>query len=661
MPTRPWLSALTLASLATLAALSTTPELARAAAEADLAAAAHADAPAAGAGTAPAEGLSKGAAPGAATAASPAAVWDLSRLYPSDAAWEAERQSLLAELPQLAALRGSLGRDAASLQRGLERLSQTERRLERLQVYAFALASTDGRVARNQERQSLARSVAAQSASATAWLEPEVQALGAAKVEAFQRAAPGLKPHAKRLADILRRAPHTLGGETEAALAAMAPALGGPGNAYNLLSTLDMPWPTIQVDGQTVEVHQTGYQRLREHPDRAVREAAFQAFWQRFGQYANTFGATLGAQVEAGVTEARLRKHASAVGASLSANAVPESVYRTLVAEANRSLPVLHRSFKLRQKMLKLPELRYHDIYPPLVQLERRFPVAEAASLTLEAVAPLGPDYQAALRQALAEPSMHVYPADGKRSGAYQTGVYGLTPLVFLNHQDSFESVSTFAHEWGHGMHTLLADRAQPFETAGYPLFVAEIAAITNEVLLSDLMRARSRSKEERLYYLGQALEQMRGTYFRQTMFAEFELATHDAVQRGEALSGPKLTSFYCGLLKKYHGADAGVVAIDEAYCAEWAYIPHFYRPFYVYQYATSMAAASHFAEQLQRGEVALRERYLDVLRAGGSVDPYPLLQRAGLDMASPQPYRALERRMNAVMDEMETLLAEGG
>lgn len=653
MPTRPWFRALALASTASLAAgvplAQAQPAPARPAAAATPAAPSSASPPVAAVAPTITD-----------AAAAPSAVWDLTRLYPTDAAWEAERQALLAELPQLTALRGTLGRDAASLQRGLERLSQTERRLERLQVYAYALGSTDGREARNQERLSLARSVVARNASATAWLEPEVQALGAARVEAFQRAAPGLKPHAKRLADILRRAPHTLGGETEAALAAMAPALGGPSNAYSLLATLDMPWPTIQVEGQPVKVNQTGYQRLREHPDRAVREAAFAAFWQTFGQYRNTFGATLGAKVEAGVTDARLRQHASAVGASLAANAIPEAVYRTLVAEANKSLPTLHRSFKLRQKLLKLPELRYHDIYPPLVKLDRSFPLADAASLTLDAVAPLGRDYQAALKQALAERSMHAYPAEGKQSGAYQTSVYGLTPLVFLNHQDSYDGVSTFAHEWGHGMHTVLADRAQPFETAGYPLFVAEIAAITNEVLLSDLMRARSRSKDERLYYLGHALEQMRGTYFRQTMFAEFELATHDAVQRGEALSGPKMTALYCDLLKKYHGAEAGVMTIDEAYCAEWAYIPHFYRPFYVYQYATSMAAASHFAEQLQAGDAALRERYLDVLRAGGSVDPYPLLKKAGLDMATPQPYRALERRMNAVMDEMEKLLAEG-
>jgi oligoendopeptidase F len=348
------------------------------------------------------------------------------------------------------------------------------------------------------------------------------------------------------------------------------------------------------------------------------------------------------------------------VAASLASDAIPESVYRTLVAEANAGLPTLHRYLKLRQRMLNLPSLGYHDIYPDLVQSSQRYTPEKSAQLTLASTAPLGAAYQARLEKALGKRTMHVYPAPGKSQGAYQSGVYGLTPLIFLNHQDTFDSVSTYTHEWGHGMHTLLANGAQPVEKAGYPLFLAEIAAFTHELLLQDHVLKNAASKEERLFYLSEAVERLRGTFFRQTMFAEFELQVHDALERGEAVTGKRMTQMYCGLLRKYHGEAQGVMKIDPTVCSEWAFIPHFYRPFYVYQYATSMAAASHFIEGLRSGDAKARETYLNVLRSGGSRHAVPLLKEAGVDMDSPQPYRALLKQMNSLMDEVEKLVAEG-
>jgi oligoendopeptidase F len=320
-------------------------------------------------------------------------------------------------------------------------------------------------------------------------------------------------------------------------------------------------------------------------------------------------------------------------------------------------LPVLHRYFKLRQRMLKLPDLHYYDVYPDLVKSERRYPLEESSALTLAAMKPLGDEYQSQLKLALSARTMHVRPQPGKSSGAYQTGVYGLMPYVFLNHTDNFESLVTFAHEWGHGMHTILAQRAQPFETAGYPLFLAEIASTTNEVLLTDHMLKVARTPEEKVFVLTHVLERLRASFFRQTMFAEFELLAHDAQQRGEALSGKKFTSLYCGLLRKYHGADAGVMTIDPQYCQEWAYVPHFYRPFYVYAYATSATAAQFFGEQILAGKPGAREAYLSVLRGGSSLPPHEALKKAGLDLATPAPYQFLFSRMNAVMDDVERLL----
>jgi oligoendopeptidase F len=588
--------------------------------------------------------------------ADPRLVWDLSRLFPNDAAWDAERLAVLAEVPQLAALRGTLGRDAASLRTAMDRLSAFNLRLSRLWVYASTQASTDNANRRNQERTGLMSALWGRSGSALAWVDSEIQALGAAKVAAFQAAEPGLQPHAVRLRHVLRRLPHTLPAEVETALASFGPVLGSFSNTRELLVNADIEWPVLTVDGKAVTVSDTGYDELRRHPDRALRKQAFDSFWKTYGRYQNSLGALLTQRVNQGVIQARLRQHATPAAASLFGVEVPETVLRTLVAETNKALPTLHRYFKLRQKLLKLPDLHYYDIYPNLVDSTQTYPLEVSSALTLAAMKPLGEEYQGQLQLALAARTMHVKPAPGKSGGAYATGVYGQPPFIFLNHTDNFESLVTFAHEWGHGMHTVLAQRAQPPETAGYPLFLAEIASTTSEVLLTDHMLKAALTPQERVFVLSQVLERLRASYFRQTMFAEFELLAHDAQQRGEALSGKKFTEMYCGLLRKYHGADAGVMTIDPAYCVEWAFIPHFHRPFYVYAYATSATAAQYFGEAILAGKPGAREAYLGVLRAGGSVPPHELLKRAGLDLSTAEPYQVLIQRMNVVMDEVERL-----
>jgi oligoendopeptidase F len=599
------------------------------------------------------------ATPAAAAAPDARYVWDLTPMFANDAAWDAERLAIQAALPSLRELRNGFTRDAASLRQALDTLSSWRQRYSRVAVYASAMASTDNRDARNQERQSLLRSLGGQWGSALSWVDSEIRQLGEAKVNAWLAAEPGLKKHEKRLRDVLRQAAHQLTPEAEGALAAFGPVLGAATNSRTLLTTVDTDWPTLVVDGKTEKLNDIGYARLRAHPDRAVRQQVFERFFGTYGRLENTLGSLLGQRVETGVVNARLRGYPSAVAASLAENDIPESVYRTLVAETNKGLPTLHRYLKLRQRLLGLPDLAYHDIYPDLVKSERRYTPEESGDLTVAATAPLGADYQRRLREALGAKTMHVFPAPGKSSGAYQSGVYGLTPLVFLNHQGTFDSLSTFAHEWGHGMHTVLANAAQPFETAGYPLFLAEIASFSNELLLQQHMLAQAKSREERLYLLTEAVERLRSSYFRQTMFAEFELATHDALQRGEPLTGKRMTAMYCGLLRKYHGADQGVMKIDPVVCSEWAFVPHFHRPFYVYQYATSMAGAAYFTEQILQKKPGMPETYLSVLRSGGSVHPVPRLRAAGLDMDSPAPYQALVRHMDRLLDEIEKLLAQ--
>ncbi len=586
------------------------------------------------------------------------AVWNLSPLYASDADWEAARQALLADLPRLAALKGTLGKNAKSLLAGLDALSAANLRFDRLRVYASMKQSTDNRDTANQQRSGLAAQLGGAYGSAIAWVEPEIQALGEAQVAAFLKAEPGLQKHAEHLRNSLRLAKHTLSAETEAAIAALAPVRSATGDARTLLFNADTRWPELTIDGKTQRVDDTRYGLLRQNPDRAVRKQVFDAFFGAIAQYENTYGVTLGNVVQDDTVMAQLRHYPSAVAMSLGAEDIPEAVYRTLVAEVHKGLPTLHRYFKLRQKMLGLPDLHYYDIYPALVTQNKHYSLDDAAALTLAATQPLGADYQQLLKTTLQANTMHAMPAPGKSGGAYQDGVYGAPPFVFLNHQGEFDSVSTFAHEWGHAMHTALANRAQPYETAGYSLFIAEIASTANEVLLSDYMQRQAKNREEKLFQLGYELERLRGTFFRQAMFGEFELNTHDAAAKGEALNGKRLTEMYCQLLKSYHGDAAGVMKIDPLYCQEWAFIPHFYRSFYVYQYATSITAALHFAEGLLAAKPGARDTYLKLLASGGSMPPYQALKNAGLDMASPAPYQALIRRMDKIMDQMEALLA---
>ncbi len=585
-------------------------------------------------------------------------VWDLRDLYPNVAAWDAERKRLLAELPKLEALSGTLGKDAASLRRGLDTISAVKLSLNRVGVYASLEADADQRVSSAIERRELAKKLSSDFDKATSWLTNDILAIGAATVDKYIAADPGLAKHAYFLRDTVRRAPHTLSPEGEKIMAAASTLREDPESIYEMISNADIPWPTVKLaDGTDAKLTNAGYTRYRQVDNRADRKAVFDSFWQVHKDYQDSLGATLFAEVKGNVFSAQTRKYPGALASALAGDNLPDGVYRTLVSETNAALPTLHHYLQLRKRLLKITDdMRYYDIYPPMFSLKKVFNIEDTKTITLAAVAPLGREYQSTLREAVNARWMHVYPGEGKRSGAYMNGsAYGLHPYLLLNHNDDYEGLSTFAHEWGHGMHSILADKAQPFETSSYSTFTAEIASITNEFLLNDYMVANAKTKDEKLYYLGAALENIRGTMFRQVMFAEFELLIHEAVEKGEALTGEKLTEIYCGLLKRYHGEAAGVMKIDDLYCTEWSYIPHFYYNFYVFQYATSMVAAGYFADQITKGN-AQRDTYLNVLKAGGSDYPYEILKKAGLDMATPTPYRTLFARMDRVIAQIEEL-----
>ena len=375
-----------------------------------------------------------------------------------------------------------------------------------------------------------------------------------------------------------------------------------------------------------------------------------------------TTGSILATQIMGDHFSAQARKFDSALQAAQFPDNMPVAVYRTLVTEVNAALPALHRYLRLRKRLLGVKdELRYYDNYASMFQLDNapRFSVADSERITLAALRPLGKEYVGLLRKGFDAHWMSAYPQDGKRLGAYMQGAaYDVHPYLLLNHNDDYESLSTLAHEWGHAVHTQLAERAQPYEKSEYSTFVAESASLGNEMLLNDYMVTHAANRAEKLYYLGEGVEMIRTKYFRQAMFAEFELAIHEELEQGRPLSGERMSEIYCGLLRKYYGEPQGVMKIDPEYCVEWAMVPHFYRNFYVYQYATSLAGAASFTDSILKEGAPARARFLTLLRAGGSDYPYELYKRAGVDMATPGPYRALAARMDRLLDAIEALRA---
>ena len=589
--------------------------------------------------------------------------WDLTDLYPTLDAWNAERERLNAEIQTIPRFVGTLGDSAQSLLAAFDSISAINKEGARVFIYASLGGDEDLRNAEGQERLGLARSMFASLGQATAFIAPEILSIGEETIERYIAEEPGLAKHAFQLRDILRQKQFTLGNEAEGVLANAGEVLGGPQRIYSLLSTAAIPWPKVTLSNeQVVTLNQAAYTRYRAVQNRQDRKKVFDAFWNTWKTYEAPFGQTLDTLVKTHIFTARSRGYENSLEQAVSNSNVPTDVYRALVKAANENLPSMHRYLKLRQRMMGLPDLHYYDIYPETTQLAKEFSIEDAKQLTLESLQPFGEEYLSLLQEGLNADWMHVYPQPGKRSGAYMQGAgYDVHPYVLLNYNNGFEDVSTFSHEWGHAVHTLLARANNPYETYSYTTFTAELASTTNEVLLQEYMLAKDLSDEERLYYIDRALEGIRGSFFRQTMFAEFELKIHELAEAGEALSGRRMTALYLELLKKYHGHDEGLMNIDDAYAIEWAYIPHFYFNFYVYQYATSISGGTMFAERMLAGDESARDDYIDALKAGGSQYPHSLLKSAGVDLTSEAPYRTLINRMNRLMDEAETILNRMG
>jgi oligoendopeptidase F len=590
--------------------------------------------------------------------------WDLTALYPSEAAWSTAREDLAGRIPRIAAFQGHLGAAPESLYAALSTLMEIQRGLSQLRTYASQLNDEDQRVSKHLEMREAADRLFVQFGSAGAYIRPEILAVGGSKVRAFIAAEPRLKDYKPFLENILRYEKHTLSAAEEK-VAAQAGRMAGAGNTIrDLFNNAELPWPTIKLStGEEVRLDDAAYTKYRQAASRADRESVFRAFWRAHQEFQGTYGAALNSQVQAHIFDRDVHKYSSCLENALFGDNIPPKVYTQLLEDVHANLPTLHRYLKLRQRMMGLKELRYEDLYAPIVsEVKMNFTPDEAMKVTLEALAPLGKAYVDTLRQGFASRWIDWLPSTGKASGAYSTGAYGVHPYQLQNFTGLYDEVGTLAHESGHSMHTYLADTHQPYVTHDYATFVAEVASTLNENLLFHYMLDRTKDKPTRLYVLGSYLDNLRGTLFRQTMFAEFELKMHEMAEKDETLSGENLTQLYQGIVRTYYGHDQGVCNVDSLYSVEWSYIPHFYYDFYVYQYATSIVASTALANGIREEAAAgkgtkKRDAYLAMLSSGSSKYPIDLLKDAGVDMTTSAPFQAAMKEMNSVIDEIEKLM----
>ena len=578
-------------------------------------------------------------------------LWKLEDIYPTDQAWEEDFQKAKPAAARVAAFAGKLEQQ---LPEALCALEEAELLLTRLYAYARMRRDEDNGNTTYQGLADRAQSLAVELGAATAYFGPEVLALGREKVEAVLRAHPELERFRRLLEGQLRLEAHTLGKAEETLLAQAGEMASAPDTIYSMLTDADMKFGFVTgEDGEKVELTHGRFIPLLQSPDRAVRKEAYETYYAAYRGLTNAIAATYSASVKKDIFFAKARGYASSREESLFENEIPEGVYDALIEAVHRHLPAMHRYLALRKKALQLPELRFYDIYAPIVpDVQLGLPYEEACKLVLEGLAPLGETYIQDLRRAFTDGWIDVYENPGKRSGAYSAGAR-VHPYVLLNYTGTLDSQFTLAHEMGHAIHSYLSNRTQPVVYADYVIFVAEVASTCNEALLMEHLLSRTSDKQQRAYLLNHFLEQFKGTLYRQTMFAEFELLLGRLNQAGQALTAERLCQEYLALNRQYFGD--GIV-IDPAIALEWARIPHFYYNYYVFQYATGYAAAIALSRRILREGKPAVEDYLRFLSGGCSQDPIDLLKIAGVDMSSPVPVQQALDLFGQLLDEMEAL-----
>ncbi|MFY0741604.1 oligoendopeptidase F [Solibacillus silvestris] len=583
--------------------------------------------------------------------------WDLTSIFESDEAWEAELKEVEQLSKQASNYKGKVADSAESLYNTLQFSDALYERLHKLYVYSHLKHDQDTTNSKYQDLDGRVRSVLTNVGAAWSFITPEILALDEATLNSYLESYEPLSLYEQSLKELNLGRPHILSAEKEELLAQFSEVTSTAGKTFSALNNADLEFPKIKgEDGEEVQITHGNYITMLESDNREVREAAFKAVYKTYGQYKNTFATTLAGNVKAHNVNAKVRNYNSARHAALSNNFIPEKVYDQLVSTIHDYLPALHRYVELRKKVLGVDELHMYDLFTPLVkEVKMEVTYDEAKKTMVESFAPLGKEYQEIVEKGLESRWVDVLENKGKRSGAYSSGTFGTNPYVLMNWQNNVNNLYTLAHEFGHSMHSYYSRANQPYQYSDYSIFVAEVASTCNEELLFDHLMKTLDDDKQKIYLLNQWLDGFRGTVFRQTMFAEFEHMIHELDAKGESITSEKLTSIYYDLNKQYFG-DA--MTVDEEIGLEWARIPHFYYNYYVYQYATGQSAATALSKQiLEEGEPAV-ERYINnFLKAGCSDFPIEVLKAAGVDMESPEPIALACQVFEEKLEELEKLL----
>ena len=577
--------------------------------------------------------------------------WDLTRLYKDDAAWEQELAGLNRQVQTVAAFAGRL-KEAKTIREYLDASVTLSRTLSNLYCYASMRRSEDTRAEAAQSMYARISAAYAGAVASLSFAEPEILALPEETLREIQE-DDCLQEYRFVLENLVRQKPHTLSAPEEKLLASLSEVMGAPADIADSLQDADLTFDSVKDSaGEAHEVTGSNYILLQTSSDRTLRENSFRSFYKTYRNHINTFAATYAGAVKAATAEAAARHYESSRAMSMAGENIPAEVYDNLVASVRAHLPLMYRYVKLRKRLLGIQELHYYDVYAPLTgESTARYTYDQAKQMVLDAVAPLGEEYVAEVRRGFAERWVDVYPNKGKSGGAYSTGTYDSEPYIMTNFTGTLDSVSTLAHEMGHSMHSLLSRRTQPAQYADYTLFVAEVASTVNENLMIEQLLKTEQRPDTRLFLLNQYLENFKGTVFRQTMFAEFEREAHAMRERGEALCPAALNQLYGNLVRDYFGPE---LVMDEEVQLEWARIPHFYRPFYVYKYATGYSTAVALSEGILKEGESARKRYLEFLSMGGSAWPLDELRHAGVDLTTPAPVNAALEKFGRLLDDAE-------
>lgn len=582
--------------------------------------------------------------------------WNLESIYANNELWEEEYAALEKEAEEFAKLKGAIEADVSKIPAVLDAYYGLHRRLSKLGVYARMRSDQDTTDSTYQTMSAKIGSLGVKIGAASAFVEPEILSYSKEQLEAAEKENERTAYYGRKIEEMLRGQEHTLDAEKEELLAAAGDMAEAPDDIFSVLMNADMKYPDIVLeDGTHLPLTNSTYISYMESPDRAVREGAFKTLYGQIASLKNTFAAIYRGNLKQAKFYAQSRKYSSARAMYLADSNVPESVYDNLLSAVHEALPMMYRYVAVRKKVLGVDKLHMYDVYTPIVAAQNQtYEFEQAKQMVLEALKPMGEDYLSHAREGLENRWIDIYPNKGKKGGAYSWGCYDSQPFILLNYTKNLDSVFTLIHEMGHSIHSYYSRTAQDYAYSDYKIFVAEVASTCNECLLMHDLLEKTTDKEQRKYLLNHYLDSFKGTLFRQTMFAEFEKNAHDYCAQGKPLTAEALSQMYLELNQKYFGPD---MEKDEEIAYEWMRIPHFYTPFYVYQYATGYSAAVALsAKILKEGKPAV-DAYMSFLKGGESKDPIDLLKMAGVDMTTEKPVADALALFGELVTELETLV----